>query len=349
MRWGRGSRDPFLTASARILARRALIRHAIDPILLPMAELMHLASTPWNSDAPVRIAELAERQWGVVTRAQLEDSGLGRAAISRWTQAQRLHRVHPAVYAVGHRGLSIEGRLAAALFYAGPGAALSHLTAAWWWQLLPRLPTVIHVSASRRLRSRGGVRLHLPRRVERTWHRRMAVTPVARTLLDITALVPFDQLRRAVAEAEYRRLIDLDSLPAVLGRGRPGSTALRAAITSHRPQLAYTLSVLEERFLALCEASGIAIPEVNVEVAGLKVDALWREARVIVELDGHAAHGTAAAIERDRSRELTLRAAGYVVLRYTWQQITAQPDLVVFDLRAALSGGPAERRPLRGC
>jgi very-short-patch-repair endonuclease len=237
---------------------------------------------------------------------------------------------------VGHRGLGVEGRLAAALFYAGPGAALSHLTAGWWWQLLPNPPTVIHISATRRLLSRPGMQLHLPRRLERTWCRRLPVTPVARTLLDIAAVLPFDQLRRAMAEAEYRRMIDLDSIPAVLKRGRPGSAALKAALERHRPELARTLSVLEERFLALCETHGIRLPEVNAEVAGMMVDALWVAERVIVELDGQAAHGTFPAVEKDRGRELALRAVGYQVLRYTWQQVTAQPELVVGDLRAAL-------------
>jgi very-short-patch-repair endonuclease len=100
--------------------------------------------------------------------------------------------------------------------------------------------------------------------------------------------------------------------------------------------LARTLSVLEERFLSLCERSGIPPPEVNPKVAGLMVDALWRRARVVVELDGHAAHTGAPAMERDRGRDLRLRAAGYEVLRYTWHQVTREPQAVVADLRAAL-------------
>jgi very-short-patch-repair endonuclease len=108
-------------------------------------------------------------------------------------------------------------------------------------------------------------------------------------------------------------------------------------LKAHLPSLAATLSVLEERFLLLCEAYGIPLPEANAVVGGLKVDALWRGSRTIVELDGHDAHAHPSAIERDRAREVLLRAAGFRVLRYTWQQVTEQPDVVAADLRLALS------------
>lgn len=298
---------------------------------------------PWRStpssrarDAKVRVARLAERQWGVVTGAQLDGAGLGSTAVSRWVRDARLHRLYPGVYAVGHRHLSVQGRLAAALLYAGRGAALSHRSAAWWWGLLGPEPPHIHVSIAGRRRPQPGLRPYSRRRVERAWHGRLPVTTVARTLLDVAADVPFDQLRRALAGAEYRRLVELDEVAAVLGRGQPGSAALRAALERHRPELARTLSVLEERFLELCEEHGIPVPEVNVEVAGLMVDAFWREQRVVVELDGHAAHGTPAAAERDRRRELTLRAAGCRVLRYTWRQVTREPVLVATDVLATL-------------
>jgi very-short-patch-repair endonuclease len=67
------------------------------------------------------------------------------------------------------------------------------------------------------------------------------------------------------------------------------------------------------------------------------VDALWASERLIVELDGYDNHSTRGQMERDRQKELELRAAGFLVIRYTWQQVMQRPDLVVADLRAALA------------
>jgi hypothetical protein len=162
---------------------------------------------------------------------------------------------------------------------------------------------------------------------------------VPRTLLDCASVVPFSVLRRALSEATFRRLVTLDDVSAELRHGHHGSAPLRAALEQHNPQLARTLSVLEERFLGLCEGERIPLPDVNATVCGLMVDALWRERRLVVELDGHAAHANPAAVERDRRRELALRAEGYQVLRYTWQQVTENSGLVAADLKALLRAG----------
>ncbi len=286
--------------------------------------------------AKLRLAEIAERQWGVITRAQLEAEGVTKGEVCRWVGEQRLHRLHPGVYAVGHPALALEGRLAGALLYAGPGAALWGLTAGSWLGLIKARPRTVHVCTPRRRRSPQGVRVHARRRFERTWHNRFPVMPPAETLLDIAGVVRFTQLRRALAEAEYLRLVTLDDVAAVLGRGRRGSAALRAALDCHRPQLARTRSLLEERFVLLCECRALDPPVMNAWVAGWLVDAVWFDEKVVVELDGQAAHGTPMRLERDRRRDLALRAAGYVVARYTWQQVTATPEPVVADLRRML-------------
>jgi very-short-patch-repair endonuclease len=272
----------------------------------------------------------------MISRKQLLVAGVARSSISRWLLAARLHRVHPGVYALGHAALSLDGRLIAALLYGGHQAVLSHTTAAWVWGLIDAQPTRIHLTTSRRRSSLPGVRVHRSRQVEVVEQHGFAVTSVARTLVDLASIVSPRQVRRAVAEADYLDLLDSVELRSSLGKGRTGSRALRAALDAHLPQLAQTLSVLEETFLELCRNARIQLPEVNAKVGRMRVDALWREERLVVELDGAAAHGTRSAVTRDRERELALRRLGFRVVRYAWRQITQRPADVIADLRQQL-------------
>jgi len=263
---------------------------------------------------------------------------VSRATIDRWIRQGYLHRVYPGVYAVGHRALAVEGRLAAALLYAGPGAALSHATGAWWREIWGSEPRRLHVTTPRRRASIGDLVLHARGKVQREWHKQLPVVPVERILLDLAVSLSLDELRWVLAEAEFRGLLNEDALEAILRRGRRGAAALRRAVTMHFPELAKTRSHLERLFLVLCERFEIEIPEVNVWAEGFRVDALWRNHMVVVELDGGPGHATPARMEKDRGRDLALRAAGYLVLRYTWRQVTRQPSLVARDLSEALAG-----------
>ena len=97
-----------------------------------------------------------------------------------------------------------------------------------------------------------------------------------------------------------------------------------------------TRSELEDRFLAFLDARGLPRPEVNVLVQGIEVDCLWREQRVVVELDGHASHATRATFESDRARDRMLAVAGHSVVRVTWRHLHQEADCLDEDLRALL-------------
>jgi len=281
--------------------------------------------------------ELTSRQRGVASREQLRDLGLSNTTIARWLESGRLHRIHRQVFAVGHTALSIERRLWAALLYGGDQAVLSHTTAAWVWSLIDAEPKRIHLTVPGRRRSLPEVRVHCSRAVERAMHRGLSVTSVPRTLLDLAAIVTPRQLRRALAEADHHGWLDQAAVEAVLRNGRTGSRALRTALDLHIPQLARTLSVLEERFLEICESAGLFLPEVNAKVGLMRVDALWRDRKLVVKLDGGPAHRGVAAMKRDRERELALRSKGFQVVRYTWDQVVKRPDAVIADLRRLLT------------
>jgi very-short-patch-repair endonuclease len=290
-----------------------------------------------------RVVKVAAAQWGVIDSRQLRDCGVGSSATSRWVASGRLHPRYHGVYAVGHPTLPVEGELTAALLAAGPGAALSHATAAWWWGLVERRPSVIEISVPGRREPVPGIWIHHPRHLDATHHRRLPITTVIQTLLDYAATASVKSMRRALAEADFHDRVDLDDVRQALGRGRPGSTTLRAALDSHQPELARTRSELERRFLAFCRTYDLPAPEVNTKMYGYTVDAVWREQRVAVEVDGLKGHRTPAQLESDHQRDLVLRRNGYIVLRYTWRQVTKRPDEVATDLRRALARGPYQR------
>ena len=149
-----------------------------------------------------------------------------------------------------------------------------------------------------------------------------------------------EQLERAFEQAERLRLLDVRALEH-LSRSRPGHHGVRplAALIAreHSPASLETRSELERRFLRLCGEAGLPQPAVNVLVEGFEVDAAWLDRGVIVELDGHAFHGTRAAFERDRKRDMTLQLAGHSVLRLTWRRLEDDGARVAQALRSLLA------------
>lgn len=277
---------------------------------------------------------MAGQQWGVIGWAQLEACGFSRSAVDRWQAAGKLHLIHRGVYALGHPSVPIEGRLVAALLHGGAGAVLSHATAAWWWGIVAEEPRIVDVSTESRARSTDGVRVHHPRTLEATRHRRFPITTVARTIADLAVHSSLNALRRVLAEADYRGLLRPDEVASYAGRG---SKKLNQALERHQPRLARTRSDLETAFLALCEREGLPIPDINAKVSRMRIDAVWPAQRVAVELDGYQGHHTPAQLKRDRRRELHARNDGFVLIRYSWDQVFDDPDPVAADLRRALS------------
>jgi hypothetical protein len=285
----------------------------------------------------VRVARFVAGQFGVVARRQLTALRVPSTTVARWVEEGYLYRRLPGVYAVGHVAPSVEANLCAALLWAGPGAMLSHACGAWWRGLVDRHPRIIELSTPRQLRSRREIRVHGRCDIEREWHRGLPVVPVPELLLQFARTAAGDELRRATAEADYRGWLDLDQMAALCGRGRPGSANLRAALARHLPQLAVTHSEFERRLLYLCERHAIPLPECDVRLFGFQIDALWREQKVIVELDGRDGHAPWGRIRRDHHRDLILRRAGFVTLRYVWEQLTEQGADVAADILAAIS------------
>jgi very-short-patch-repair endonuclease len=290
------------------------------------------------------VAELAERQHGVVSTAQLHAAGVGQGAVEWRVRHGRLHQIHRGVYAVGHSRLTRRGRMWAAVLACGgvDAAALSHRTAAAAWDLSPLPSGRLDVTTLRRGAPTAKLRVHETHTLDPLDEvvrqpDGLPVTSVARTLVDLAGVLAAQQLERTCHRAEILRCLDAARVERLLATTRRrGARNLRAALaTLTRAQPDITRSELEERFLALVAAAALPRPVVNAQVAGHEVDFLWRRQRLVVETDGAATHLTPIAFEEDRRRDAALQVAGFRVVRFTWRQIIDDGRRVV-DVVCAL-------------
>jgi len=238
----------------------------------------------------------------------------------------------------------------AAVLACGPGAVLSHRSAAALWRLREDKRARIDVTAPGR-RGRTPPKIDAHRHgslmaADRAEVEDIPCTSVARTLLDFAAVAPVLELRQAVGEAEVRRILEILDKGAVRSlikrsRGRRGVALLRMLLDELHPDTKRTRSEMERGFLRMCADCRLPAPEVNVslQVNGgrLQPDFLWRDARLIVEADSRRFHDTDSAFLSDRRREQRLQLAGWRVSRCTWEQIEIEPRILGETIHALLA------------
>ena len=287
------------------------------------------------------IAKLAEQQHGVIALWQVRALGLtGRAVRSR-VAAGKLHRIHRGVYAVGHPIVSMDGRRMAAALACGHGTVASH-------RMGCALHGVVNSSAlevtvpGRGSRAIPGIVIHRARSLaadEVTVVEGIPCTSLARSLLDYAEIATGRQVERACEQAERLRIYDQTAIDRALVRhpGRRGAKRLFSVTAAFRPGTTPTRNELEEAMLAICDGAGVPRPRVNAwipfpEGGGAEVDFLWREQRLVVEVDGYETHGTRRAFEHDRARDRRLKLLRYEVIRFTWRDVMLRPDRVAREL-----------------
>lgn len=246
----------------------------------------------------------------------------------------------------------------AAVLACGPGAVLSHRSAAYLHGILDDSRDRVDVIApNRRGRAPAGILAHRDGTLtdtDRVVIDGIPCASLARTLLDLAATQSAATLRYVITQSEVEEAFDLAEVVELLKRskGRRGVARLRLAIELHDPQEQESRRELEKKLLHLFKRVALPRFEVNghLVVNGISImpDFLWRDARLIVEADSHRVHGTATAFEKDRLRDQHLAAGGWTVIRVTWHQVTNEPERLIQTLRSLLSRRSSRRRDEKG-
>jgi hypothetical protein len=292
--------------------------------------------------------DLARRQHGVITRGQLIGLGFTPKAIKHRVRVGRLHPVFRGVYAVGRPSLTHEGRWMASVLACGPGAVLSHRSAAALWGFGREHPHYIDVSVRRSSETRiPGLRCHrrpsLPSN-EVDLRLNIPLTQPVRTFLDLATATGPKTLERAINEADKLDVIDADTLRRALDDhlGEPGIRLLRHVLDKHTFRLSD--DELERLFRPLAAAAGLPTPLTKHIVNKFEVDFFWPDLGLVVETDGWRYHRTPSAQTRDALRFQTHTANGLTPLRFSHYQVKYEPRHVRDILRktaANLRGHPA--------
>lgn len=291
-----------------------------------------------------RLAEVATQQHGVVSRRQLYDLGVSRGSITRRVEKRRLLRINRAVYAVGHTRLTAKGRWMAAVLACGKGAVLSHRDAAALHDLRQIGSGAVHVTSPGK-HELTGIRCHEAptlRPADCTVIDAIPVTSLARTYLDLAGILGPDRLIDALEAGQRQNKLDVRAITATINRnpGRRGIKPLQAAIAELADDPPLLLSDLERAFRHLVRAYDLPIPQFNVYVEGELCDVVWPEHRLIVEVDGWRWHRGKRAFGNDRARDRKLIRAGWIVLRFTDDQVNEDPAGVAAEVSELLRDGP---------
>jgi len=294
-----------------------------------------------DRDDTRRVAQLAARQHGNVTHAQLRSLGLSPGAIEDRHDQGWLIRRHTGVFAVGHVPRTRESRWLAAVLALGDGAVLGHVAAGALWRMLAGAAvTEVIVPTTAGHPKRDGIVVHRQRLPAShvTVHRGIPVTTPIRTLLDLASVLSLGALAKAFEQAQVVLHLPPAPLAAeVLARPRQRGNAKLRRILAGAVDPADVRSVLELRFLRMCASYRIPRPQVNVRIGAWTPDFLWPDHGLVVETDGYDFHRTAAARRRDAMKDEFLRGIGLDVIRLTWADVTERPAQTAARVHGATS------------
>jgi very-short-patch-repair endonuclease len=293
-----------------------------------------------------KLAEIAGRQLGVVTREQLYHLGFTYAQIKRRLVLGRLHRVHHNVYAVGHPRLTSHAALVAAVLSVGPRSFLSHRTAAAVWGLRAVNTHGIELTLpGSGGRPHAGLTVHRtqtePHRADVRVRGLFRVSSVPRMLVELAPRETPSELARLITVAVQKSLLPLhradarERLEAALARHErwPGMATLKEVLAAYR-RTNSSKSDLERAFDGILAAHPeIPEPQRNIHIDHWEIDRFWPAHHLAIELDGRPYHVAVAAMEKDRIKDAWLLRHGITPLRFTDFRVEHDLHGILSDLR----------------
>jgi len=279
------------------------------------------------------ITNRAARQGGHISRAQLLDLGLSVSAINRRVTSGDLHLVADGIYQLYSPDSHID--LIRGALLALPAAVVSHQSAAHLLDL-PRLPALAPTVT---------VRSHTTHRFpgvlvrrnddlaqsQTTTVDRVVVTNVARTLFDLAGVVEFKEFEAITETAVLDgrvKMRHLETMIAELGRrGKPGTRAVKDFVDM-RAGSDPAATKLERRGRAVLSGAGLPPPVPQFPLPWDKrrrFDDAYPPSRLAIEWDSRSWHEQRKAMTSDRRRDREAASHGWLILRFTWQDMTENP------------------------
>ena len=295
------------------------------------------------------IAAIAASQHDIVSRQQLLGLGLSRDAVAHRIANGWLHPVFPGVYSVGTPVRTPLRRAAAAVLACGDHAWLSGASAMCLWGFWRRWPDPIEVVITHGNRRRDGIVVHRSRALQDedlTVQLGIRVTSPAWTVLDTTPRIGNDdKLARTVDNALHALVLTRGMLAETVLRNplHPGKARLMTFVTREDGP---SRSDWERAFPAFCAAHGLPRPLLSVQIGRHHTaDALFPDARLIVELDSWRSHSGPHAFERDRERDAQALLIGLATVRITWKRMFEASMREAARLRAIIDQRTRTRQP----
>jgi hypothetical protein len=291
------------------------------------------------------IARISSKQYGVFSRDQATSAGFSPSAIVRRLRNGEWLHVFPGVYRLSSVPRSWKQDVMAALLWAGEGSVASHRTAAALLGLGEIAPGVLEISLSKSRRPIRGIALHRTGEIPSCDHAkldRLRITTVARTLVDLGAVVDDDTLEVAVEDVLRRRLTSVEQLQRRLkqlaAKGRPGPLALRRVLAKRYPGNWISGSTLEVKVMQAMRRHGVppAVPQFQVkdgdrEVA--RVDFAYPDVMLAIECESYEHHSEREDWVRDVRRYNELVSIGWGVICATSEDI-ANPSRLIREISA---------------